>query len=109
MARTPSHLTSKSQSSPRGARSAMEALIGSIAVGISAARAPLIAETSILDFLRAAAGLSAAAGFAAALELCFAGRLLAHTRSDAPAVLRLPSRAGRFRAISSCVRPESTL
>src|SRR5438034_11518344 len=83
----------------------MEADIGSIALGISAARAPLIAEGSILAFLRDGAGFSAAAVFVAR----FAGRLLAQTRSDAPAVLRLLSRAGRLRAISSCVRPESTL
>ena len=51
------------------------------------------------------AGFSATVVFA----LRFAGRLLAQTRSDAPAVLSLLLRAGRFRAISSCVRPERTL
>src|SRR5437899_2806418 len=105
MARTPSHLISNSQSSPCGGRSPIDAFIGSIVSGISAALAPLIFDASTFDFFRAGAALLAAAVFAAR----FAGRLLSHTRSDAPAVVRLLSRAGRLRAISSCVRPESTL
>ncbi len=40
MARTPSHLTSNSQSSPRGGWSASVAVMGSMAAGISAWRAP---------------------------------------------------------------------
>ena len=42
-------------------------------------------------------------------RFALAGRLLSQTRSAAPAVLRLVLRAGRLRAISSWVRPESTL
>jgi len=79
--------------------------MGSIASGIWAARAPLTVEGSTADFLCLGAGFPAAATLAAR----FAGRLLSHTRSDAPAVLRLLSRAGRLRAISSWVRPERTL
>ena len=49
--------------------------------------------------------VAAALAFAARL----AGRLLSQTRSAAPAVFRFSFRAGRFCAISSCVRPDSTL
>ena len=41
MARTPSHLTSKSQSSPRGGVSASAAFMGVMAVGMAAFTAPL--------------------------------------------------------------------
>src|SRR5207248_713150 len=71
------------------------------------------AELDFRFFLTSAVVLAGAVGASAAGATAFrpraAGRLLAHTRSAAPAVLRLVLRAGRLRAISSCVRPESTL
>src|SRR5207245_1354934 len=63
------------------------------------------AEVELLFFLAGAAG----AGASVPPVLRVAGRLLAQTRSAAPAVSRLVWRAGRLRAISSCVLPESTL
>src|ERR1019366_8044585 len=51
-ARTPSHFTSNSQSSPHGARSASIAIIGSIAEGISASCAPLRAASRRFDVAR---------------------------------------------------------
>ena len=107
-ARTPSHFTSKSQSSPRGTRSAIMAFIGSMAAGISASRAPLRLARSYLGFFLAGTGLADAAGCAEA-RARLAGGLVAQTRSAAPAVSRFVLRAGRLRAISSWVRPESTL
>ena len=108
MARTPSHLTSKSHSSPRGMRSAIMAFMGSIDRGHGGELRALEAGEVDDFFLRLAAlAAGSARGFAARGRL--AGGLVAQTRSDAPAVLRLVLRAGRFCAISSCVRPESTL
>src|SRR6185437_13261961 len=106
MARTPSHLTSKSQPSLLGGCSPIIALMGSIDSGIAALRAPLSESRSILS-LRLAADLTGAV-LAAGADLRAAGLLLAQTRSDAPAVLRLLFLAGRFCAISCWVRPEST-
>src|SRR6185437_2214266 len=93
MARTPSHLTSKSQPSLLGGCSPIIALMGSIDSGIAALRAPLSESRSILT-LRLA-DLTGAV-LAAGADLRAAGLLLAHTRSDAPAVLRLLFLAGRF-------------
>src|SRR5581483_12213534 len=74
---------------------------------MDALRAPGTASRSI--FGRFFAGAAVLALATAAFCEFFAGRLLAHTRSDAPAVLRFVFRAGRFLAISSWLRPERTL
>src|SRR5205807_7334221 len=69
------------------------------------ARAFYTAPVELTFFLAGAAFAAVPAAFTTR----FAGRLLSHTRSAAPAVLRLVLRAGRLREIYSCVRPESTL
>ena len=60
-------------------------------------------------FLGAGVDEDAAAVFADFAAPRAAGRLLAHTRSAAPAVLRFDFFTGRLRAISSWVRPDSAL
>ena len=95
MARTPSHFTSKSHSSPRGGLSderRLHRLDGGRHGGL--ARAFEAAEVELgLFFWRCRAAAGAARGFRAPR---LAGGLLAHTRSAAPAVSRLVLRAGRL-------------
>ena len=79
-----------------------------VAAAVAAADVVVEAVPEDLDLKRDVFGtLGAAAG--ADLAACLAGRLLSHTRSAGPALLRLVLRAGRLRAISSWVRPERTL
>src|ERR1022692_2459657 len=66
MARTPSHLTSKSQSSPRGTRSASIACMGSMEAGIPASCAPGIVDRSLLVFFLAGAGFALSGRFGGA-------------------------------------------
>src|ERR1017187_7018470 len=108
MARTPSHFTSKRHSAPPGGCAARVASMGSMAAGMAALRAPFTAARSVfsLGFEARDAGGFGSGG--AEVRAFLAGRLEAHTRPVSPAVWRLVLRAGRLRAISSWVRPEST-
>ena len=113
MARTPSHLISKSQSPVLGGCSARVAFMGSMAAGMGALRAPLRPARWKTPGLAGNGPLGGVAGWGTgwsgwgAEAAPRAGRL-SQTRSEAPAVWRLAWRAGRLRAISSWVRPERT-
>ena len=107
MARTPSHLTSKSHSSPRGGLSARVAIMGSMAAGMAAWRAPFRPRGRCCVFFCAALRLRPARGRTLAPRLaggCCPIRGRRRRRSCAWSC----APAGCC-AISSCVRPESTL
>src|SRR5271165_3309604 len=89
MARTPSYLTSKSHSSPRGGVVASAAFMGVMAVGMAAFTAPF-SDAGLATVLCGAGGADLAATAAGRL----AGRLF-HSRWGSPAVSCLVLRAGK--------------